>query len=291
MLKKYFLSDNLIMKEECILLLGGFDGVHSGHKKLVDRAMRFSLPVGIMTIRGVKGGGSLFDLSEREEIFENLGISFALEMEFDEKFKNTTAEQFVSDILNKFNVRAFVCGKDFKFGRGAEGDVKALRAISQREVCAEDISVDSNGNKISTSTVKLLVNEGRVEGVKEILTSPFCVTGEVVHGRSLGGKMGFPTANIAYPSNKTPLKEAVYAVHVYIDGVKYRGIANYGRCPTFDVNYKLLEVYIHGYNGDLYSKTLRVYFDRKIRDIIKFSSKEELIAQLNLDLKEISDKL
>lgn len=286
-MKKYLLSDENVFHAPCVFLLGGFDGIHCGHKKLIEKAKEFYLPIGMMTINGAKSSSSLFTMEEREEIFEQLGVSFVLETEFSEEFKNTSAEAFLSLITERFNVKAFVCGKDFRFGKGASGTPAFLREKTGILVFDEDISIDGDGRKISTTTVKELLKEGKVEEANRILATPFCVTGEVIHGRRVGESMGFPTANMIYPENKTPIQDAVYAVSVSIGGKKYRGIANYGRCPTFDISYKLVETYIDGFSGDLYGKTLRVYFDAKIRDIKKFSGKEELTAQLSEDIEKV----
>lgn len=287
MLKKYFFSDGEKCCEPCVFLLGGFDGIHIGHKKLIDRAKRFSLPIGIMTISGIKSPSVLFDVPEREEIFEKLGISFVLEADFSDEFKNISADDFIKIILSRFRIKAFVCGKDFRFGKGAEGTPGFLARRSHIPVIEEDIDTDGEGRKISTSLIKKEISAGNLSEASAFLVSPFCVTGETIHGRHMGSSLSFPTANMYYPPDKTPLREGVYAVSVYIEGKKYKGIANYGRCPTFRVEYKLLETYIDGFCGDLYGSVLRVYFHFRIRDIKQFPSKEALKAQLEKDIDTV----
>ncbi len=286
MLVKYTLTDYQFSSTPCVFLLGGFDGIHIGHQKLIDKAKSFSLPVGIMTIRGGKGE-SLFTQEEREEIFERAGIDFVLESDFTESFKNLSAEDFLSLVTEKFFVAAFVCGKDFRFGKGASGTPDFIREKTGLPVFDIDISCDEHGNKIGTRSLKQLLREGEVERANALLVSKFRVSGEVLHGRHIGRTYGFPTANIVYPVGKTFVKEAVYAVTVEAEGRIFRGIANYGRCPTFEVEYKLLETYLDGFSGDLYGKKITVYFDFKIRDIQKFSSAEELKEQLQKDILAI----
>ncbi len=285
MLKRYFFQDNSKDETPCVFLLGGFDGIHGGHEKLLERAKRFSLPVGIMTIRGGKGEKSLFTLAEREQIFAERGVSFVFETEFSAEFRDTAAADFLRALEEKFCVRAFVCGKDFRFGKGAAGSAEFIRSHSPAEVIEEDICTDSRGNKISASRIKSLIAAGRIEEANAFLSSPFRVTGEVLRGRHVGSSLGFPTANLRYPQEKVPLKEGVYAVRVFVDGAWHGGIANYGGCPTFHVADTVLETYIDGFAGDLYGKTISVYPRRRLRDIVAFADgaglKELLAKDLN----------
>lgn len=273
--------------EECVLLLGGFDGIHKGHKKLLDRALSLSLKVGITTITGVKGN-ELFNIEEREEIFKRAGIDFVIEAEFSESFKDISPEDFIACLISRFNVKAFVCGEDFRFGRDAKGDAELLKE-SGIPVYVEEICRDENGEKISSTSIKRNISEGRLDIAAKTMLFPFCVTGEVIHGRRMGTAIGFPTANMYYPTSKVKLPEGVYAVSVYIEGKRYIGIANYGRCPTFHVEYKLLESYIDGFSGNLYGERLRVYFHFRIRDVEKFPSDAELKAQLERDIERVRE--
>lgn len=286
MLTKYTLTDYNFNRAPCVFLLGGFDGIHIGHKKLVDKAKSFGLPVGIMTIRGGKGE-SLFTQEEREVIFEQVGIDFVLEADFTESFKNLSAEDFLALLTQKFNIAGFVCGLDFRFGKGALGSPDFIREKTGIPVFDLDISCDESGNKIGSTSIKQYLRDGEIEKANALLVSKFCVCGEVLHGRQVGRTYGFPTANVVYPVGKTFVKEAVYGVSVNVDGKIYRGIANYGRCPTFEVEYKLLETYLDGFNGDLYGKRITVTFDFKIRNIQKFSGVDELKAQLEKDILTI----
>lgn len=284
MLEIFTLSDGKRRNEPCAFLLGGFDGLHVGHEKLVKKALEFGIPVGIMTINGGKDGGNLFTVSEREEIFSSIGISFLLETDFSPELRNMSAEDFISLLIKKFNVAVFVCGKDFRFGKGALGSPCFIKDRFGVEVCDEDISLDKNGEKIGAREIKRAIEEGDVSGANALLASPFSVSGKVVHGRCVGRKMGFPTANILYPPDKVRLKEGVYSVRAILDSKEYSGIANFGGCPTFGVEGEKLEVFFDGYSGDLYGRELRVFFDRRIRDIKKFSSENELKEQLAKDI-------
>ena len=259
----------------CTLILGGFDGIHRGHETLVARAKERGLPVGLMLLGG-KGETVLFTKEERLSIAEELGIDFCLIVNLDE-VKDIPAETFLDGILSDFSVECFVSGEDFRFGAGAKGT--PLLLSSKREtICCPLIT--ENGEKISSSAVRLLIERGEIERANSLLYLPFFVMGKVEHGREVGRTYGFPTANIVYPKRKVPLGYGVYAVRVG----RFRGIANYGARPTFGDERPLLEVYLDGFSGDLYGQTVKVVFERKIRDIKKFKSKEELKEQLERDV-------
>ena len=163
--------------------------------------------------------------------------------------------------------------KDFCFLKGIKVDV-----VSQ---------VIFGGEKVSTSLIKEKLASGQIEQANELLTLPYFITGEVKRDRQVGRKLGFPTANISLNAQKTPLKLGVYHTAVEIDGKRYNCITNFGARPTFGLNEVLTETYIDGFDGDLYGKTLSVYFKKFLRELIKFNSADELIAQLKKDLGNI----
>ena len=259
----------------CTLILGCFDGIHRGHETLVQRAKQTGLPVGLMLLGG-KGEKSLFTKEERLSIAEELGVDFCLIVKLDE-VRTTSAEDFLNCILSTINVRCFVAGEDFRFGAGAKG-TPLLLASKRETVCCPLLTEE--GKKISSTTVRLYIERGEIERANALLFLPFFVMGTVIHGREIGRTYGFPTANVVYPERKIALCQGVYAVRVG----RFRGIANYGARPTFGDERPLLEVYLDGFSGDLYGQTVKVVFERKIRDIKKFKSKEELKEQLERDV-------
>lgn len=269
----------------CVFLLGGFDGLHAGHSALLAHAREYGLPVGIMSIEGGKGD-ALFTFAERREIFAAQGVDFVVEIPFTEAFKNTSRERFLDTLSAQFDIKAFVCGKDFRFGKGAAGDPEFIAEYTKRPTHAHDI-LYADGKKIATATIKEYVRAGEMEKANALLLQPFFLKGNVEEGRKEGRKLGFPTANITYPQGKFPLKEGVYAVHTTIDGSKYLGIANFGACPTFGVEYRKAEAYFDGFNGDLYGKEIDIFFDSYLRDIRKFPSKEALAEQLRHDMQRV----
>lgn len=287
MLKTVDFSGKFDKNVGCVMLLGGFDGLHAGHKKLVQRAKAFSLPIGIMTIVGGKEEKSLFTLEEREEIFKRVGVDFAFELPFQE-IKNLSPEQFSSLLISEFNPQAFVCGDDFRFGKNASGTPETLKEVGQVRVEVEKL-ITANGEKISSTTIKAYVSAGKVDKASELLGEEFFLLGTIVKDRGVGKTIGFPTANAEYPKDKYPIKQGVYETRVCINGKEYKGITNYGNRPTFDNDATKTETFLDGFDGELYGKTLKIRFVRFLREIKKFESVAGLQAQLKEDIRRVRE--
>lgn len=269
---------------ECVILLGGFDGLHVGHRQLLARAKEYALPVGVMTIVGGKVG-SLFTAKERERIFAEAGVDFTFELPFEE-IKGLSPEQFIRLIEEQFSPTAFICGEDFRFGYQAAGTPATLKMLSRARVEVLPL-LKTGGEKVSSTTVKNSIAKGDVSAAGELLGEPFFLTASVISGRQVGRELGFPTANMIYPKDKFPLALGVYETRVNVDGIEYKAITNFGAKPTFSDGQVCVESYLDGFSGDLYGRELTVRFLRKIRDVKKFQSVEALKSQLQADLKGI----
>jgi len=277
--------DNLDFRG-CALVLGGFDGVHIGHRRLFARAKLQGVPVGVMTIVGAKGE-ALFTLDERLSIFREAGADFVVPFQFADICEKS-AEDFLRELEDSFSPAYYVCGSDFRFGKGAKGDADTIAKVSSVPVIKENL-VAHGGEKVATRSLKTMLAKGEVEGMRVLLGAPFFVEGEVVHGRSVGRKMGFPTANIFYPKGKALLMEGVYGVRASVDGKAYKGIANFGGQPTFDETQVRLEVHLDGYKGDLYGRVLKVEFCSFLRPVQKFQDLQALKAQLESDIRKVRE--
>ena len=270
------------------MLLGGFDGLHIGHRQLLERAKTSGLPVGLMTIVGVKEENSLFTFEEREEIFKEAGADFVFELPFAE-IKDLSPTSFIELLLKEFSPKLFVCGEDFRFGAKAVGTPKMIKECMQ--VCVETLPlVELDGVKVSSSNIKTLLGEGKIEDANARLGHPFFLIGAVLEDRKIGRSIGFPTANIRYPKGKFPLKTGVYETQVCVDGKLYKGITNYGARPTFEDETVLTETHLDGFEGNLYGRELKVEFLRYLRDVQKFESVEKLQEQLEKDRRQVRDQ-
>lgn len=269
------------------MLLGGFDGLHVGHRLLVARAQESGLPIGVMTIVGGKDQ-ALFTLREREEIFKNEGIDCVFELPFEE-IKSLSPRQFLTLLEKEFSPRLFLCGDDFRFGYQAQGTPETLK--TNTHVCVEVVELlKIRGEKISSSVIKQLLGAGDIEQANLFLGEDFFLTGEVKRDRQVGKTLGFPTANIVYPNEKFPIKKGVYQTWTEIDGKLYHGVTNFGARPTFDNDEVVTETHLIGFDGDLYGKRLTVHFTRYLRDIQKFDTIEDLKAQLAQDIMGVKNE-
>lgn len=286
MLKTVWLTDNK-KTNGIAMLLGGFDGLHIGHRRLLSRAKESGLSVGLMTIVGGKED-ALFTFEEREEIFKAAGVDFVFELSFAE-IKDLTPAEFLELLQKEFLPSLYICGEDFRFGAKAAGTPKMIEELTH--VRGEVLPlVEYAGQKISSTTVKKLLTNGNVEDAALLLGEEFFVIGTVVKDRQVGRTLGFPTANIVYPMGKYPLKIGVYETQVEVGGRTYKGITNYGARPTFDNDRVITETYLNGFSGDLYGRRLKVKFIRFLREVQRFDSVEQLKEQLTKDIRQVRDE-
>ena len=278
----------------CVFLLGYFDAVHIGHRALIARAKEIAseleIETGALTFTGGKKGAQVYVLKERERILSSLGVGFLYEADFESPFRDLSGEAFLETVADRCGVRAFVCGDDFRFGKGASCGADFLkRFCRERGIEAEVLPLISfEGEKVSATLAEKYLDGGNIPKLNAVLGGRYVISGRVAtEGRHVGRSLGFPTANLHPEPDKYPPSEGVYAVSVPLDGREYRGIANFGPRPTFGDGRVVCETYIDGYSGDLYGKELTVYFDFRIRDVRKFSSQEELRRQLQRDLEKI----
>ncbi len=285
------------IKSPVVFCLGGFDSIHKGHKLLIDCANgikeKYGANSAVFTYCGQFGkkeSGLVFSFEERLLRLEKTGVDEVCVAEFSEQFSNLSPVEFLNKLTDNHNVKVFVCGKDFKFGKDALGNVELLQKYCFQN-CIQlkivDFATDEENNKISTSLIKQKLSSGEIEKANELLGDEYWISGIVEEGRKTGRKLGFPTANVSFKKEKFLPKFGVYGTFVIIDGKKYRAITNIGPAPTFNVENNLMECHIDGFSGDLYGKKLTVYFERYLREIKKFENPEMLIKQLDKDLKEI----
>lgn len=285
--------------EPTVLCLGGFDSIHKGHAALIGKAENFAEKNGgnvAVTVFSEEGKvfsrkkGEVFSIGERIDVLDSLGVNEAIVVRFTEEFSKLSPLEFLDKIFDNRLISGVFCGIDFRFGFGGAGDVKLLERYCENKnvfLSAMPFVTDENGEKISTSSVKAALARGSVKECFERYGVKYFIKGEVIHGRRDGIKLGFPTANVIPAAEKFPLASGVYASTVTIGGVKYRAITNLGAAPTFGVENRVMECHIDGFDGDLYGKTISVYFDDRIRDVTKFSSADALRIQLEKDIEVI----
>ena len=283
-----------IDEESTVVALGFFDGVHAAHRSLLKKAKEISraegLTFAVFTFRaenvGLKGDARIYSTEEKLEILEGLGTDAVILADFP-SVSGIEAEDFVkSALLSDMKCKVAVAGYDFRFGKGARGDVSLLTSLlsSAGADCYVEEEQKIEGEKISTTKIKELLKGGKVSEAISFLGMPYFITAEVRHGKGLGRKLGFPTVNCDFKEGALLIKKGVYRTAVKISGKLCSAITNVGVCPTFDGGEALhCETYIIGYSGDLYGQKIRIFFLGFLRDEKKFDRQNDLILQINVD--------
>ncbi|WP_375291029.1 bifunctional riboflavin kinase/FAD synthetase [Qipengyuania sp.] len=285
-----------------VVALGNFDGFHLGHqavaKEAIDWARAQGRPSIIATfdphpVRFFKPEAAPFRLTtleQRQELYLAAGATAMLVFHFDGALAGMTAEDFVTVLLaERLGVAGVVTGEDFTFGKGRGGNREVLETLG-REAGIEARAVPpvmDDGNPVSSSRVRDALRAGDPAEAARLLTRPFAIRGVVQHGDKRGRTIGYPTANLSIESYLRP-RYGVYAVtgKVLATGQVLKGAANIGVRPQFDPPKELLEPYFFDFSGDLYGQEIEVAFHHFLRGEAKFSSLEELIAQMDRDCAE-----
>ncbi|KAF3982177.1 MAG: bifunctional riboflavin kinase/FAD synthetase [Methylococcales symbiont of Hymedesmia sp. n. MRB-2018] len=296
------------LKDGCVLGIGNFDGVHTGHQtvinKLAAQGQLMNLPVVLMMFEpqplefflGENAPSRLMRLREKVIQFKALPIDKLLVVKFNQHIANYKAEDFIVDFLvNKLNVKHLVVGDDFHFGKARCGNFAMLKEKGlQYGFNVEDTrSYFVEGLRVSSTLIRDALGAGDIAAAKQLLGRDYSVCGRVVHGNKRGRTIDFPTANIQMFRKNTPIT-GVYAVTMTgIDNQKITGIANVGTRPTVDGDKKvILETYLFDFNEEIYGRYVEVHFKQKIRDEVRFDSIDQLKAQIEKDIiiaKQILD--
>lgn len=293
-------TENANIIRPTVLTLGVFDGLHLGHQKImrtvVDQAKVAGAHPTAITFdphpRAVLHPESapplLQTLDQRLANFEVLGLEQAIVIRFNKDFASQPAENFLRDIVHdRLHAKEVYLGKGFAFGRDRGGNIEMLRAMSSELgfVADEVPEVTLRGQRISSSKIRTLLSEGRINLARRMLGRPYGVEGVITRGNRRGHTIGFPTANLK-PHNRVIPKFGVYATATLVDGTWRRSITNIGVRPTFEDDAEpSIESYIFDFDGDLYGDVLRVRFLHRIRDERKFSGIDELRAQIEKDTR------
>lgn len=297
----YVSLENIHYIDEISVCLGFFDALHIGHQSLIKKAKTLDNKVALLSMEpGPKAFFSkekyyfVNDVSDKEVILEKMGVDYLIICRTSKEFYNLTPEEFIEKVIIPLGCKNVICGFDFTFGRKALGNKDTLLEISNNRynvyVC--DPVIDELGEKISSTLVKRLIEEGNVEKANKYLPRPFQIKGKVTEGYKNGRTIGFATANIDNLDDYIYPKDGVYAGITLIDNKLYPSMINVGKHPTVDeLNKRIIEVHIINENINLYNKTLVVKFIKYLRGEIKFESLEQLKNQLEIDKKLIIDLL
>lgn len=280
-----------------VIAIGNFDGVHRGHRAVIgtalEQARSYGRPALALTFEPhprafFRPTEPMFRLTPEPMKLARLaetGLDGTVVLKFDAALAAKDAETFVSEILvGRLGVSMVVAGFDFHFGKGRGGSPLFLREAGKRHGFQVEIvpPLLDEGAQISSSAIRAALAQGRVEQAADMLGAPWQVEAEVIHGDKRGRELGYPTANMRLDP-AVELAHGIYAVSIEIDGVRHKGVASFGRRPTFDDGAPRLETFVFDFNGDLYGRVLRVAFHAHLRPELKFDSIDALIAQMNQD--------
>lgn len=286
------------MEKRSAVTLGKFDGLHRGHRLLVDQVLQkkqegytaalftFDTPPSWLFDGHV--GDKILTNGERRILAEKLRIDVLVQCPFTKKVACMEPEDFVKSVLvEKMNAGFIVVGKDFHFGHNRRGDITLLAELANR-YGYEFVVIPKKqyyGRDVSSSYIREMLRIGNMELAQELLGYPYFIAGEVVRGKQLGRTVGIPTANLVPDAEKLLPPNGVYASKVIVDGNSYYGMTNIGVRPTVeDTDRKNVETYLLNYEGELYGENITVQLLHYERPECKFTSVEELREQLFLDV-------
>jgi riboflavin kinase / FMN adenylyltransferase len=292
--------------EGTVVTIGVYDGVHLGHRALIEQTRRRADEKGckaaVVTfdrhpatvVRPASAPLLLTDLEQKLELLASTGVDITLVIHFDESRARETATEFVQEVLvDSLRAKGVVVGHDFHFGKGREGSVPMLMSLGAElgfDVLGIKLVDDERDHEVVSSTrVRELLQAGRVEDAALLLGRPHEMRGMVTRGDARGRELGFPTANVAVPDDVQLPGDGIYAGwYERPDGSVHPTAISLGRRPTFyeQAHLSLLEAYLLDFTGDLYGERARVRFVKHLRDEVRFDSIDDLVAQIHRDVDD-----
>ncbi len=287
-------------EKETVLTIGVFDGVHLGHKALLDelkkQAKELNALSGVVTFRyhpdellsPNKSLPYLTSLNQRVKLLKAEGIDLVVTLTFNSELAALEAQEFIALLKKYLKMRALVVGPDFALGKGRKGNIDYLRKLGQETGFTVTVvpPVVVNNEAVSSTVIRKALADGDMKRVHNLAGRYFSFSGKVVVGEKRGRKLGFPTANLdVHPRQALP-PFGIYATLAHIGGKTYKSVTSIGIRPTFTEGIRTIEIYILDFDKDIYGKELKVDFIEKLRNEKKFNSVEELTKQIAEDVKQ-----
>jgi riboflavin kinase/FMN adenylyltransferase len=285
-------------KEPCVLALGNFDGVHLGHRRLLEKGLgqadRLGVGLSVLIFEPhplkvlfpERKLNLLSTIKDRLRDFETIGVQTVYLLPFTRDMANTSPEEFVEKILLPIGVNHVVVGFNYSFGKQGRGDPELLMALGKIQGFGVSVlqAQTMGGLVISSSSIRKALLNGDIKLASSLLGRPPYLRGTVIHGEERGRKLGYPTANIFLEEDHLIPKRGVYAVWSDLDGKYVSGMMNIGRKPTFhDLYATMVEVHFFDFSADLYGREINVNIVARLRDERKFTGINELLTQLKKD--------
>ena len=271
-----------LVADECVVAIGSFDGVHRGHRRVLETARAAGAPVTVVTFwphpRLVLGNRVelLSTLERRLELLEEAGVDEVLVVEFTPELAARQPAEFAESVLRQIGARVIVVGESFRFGRAAAGDPALLGRLGF------DVRTVPTLDGVSSTHVRSLLRDGDVVGAARLLGRPPEVEGTVVLGHQRGGTLGYPTANLSVPAELLVPAYGIYAG----SALGHRAAISIGVNPHYGGDERRIEPHLLDFEGDLYGRRLVVELWQRLREERVFSSEDELVAQITRDVEE-----
>lgn len=293
--------EELPKEERYVLGMGFFDGCHTGHQEVFRRVRELAekkqaLPAILtffphpMTLLAPDIRVPLLEsIEEKWEDMEKAGMAWVLCCRPDAEFLAQTAENFLQQLAKQPGLVGLVTGENFTFGKGALGNSSLLSDYFRDTQVTVDICPlqQEGAHPISSTEIRRLIQEGQIEEAGRLLGRYYRIRGDVVHGFRRGhDALGFPTANLEVSDNRVIPPDGVYATYAVIEGKSYPSITNVGNNPTFGNERKTIETFIFDFDANIYGKVFTLEWVKPIREERKFPSIQELIAQIQQDIKQ-----
>ena len=282
-----------------ICTIGVFDGVHLGHRRLIQATIDEARARGALSCvialhphpRTVLVPGSevavLTPIDDRIELIRELRVDLPVPLTFTRELSQLSAGEFIDLLQKHLHMIGLVVGPDFALGQGREGSIPVLEEMGKEMgFTLRTISfVEEDSVRVSSTAIRKALEQGDAAAVSRLLGRPFFMHGTVLQGTGRGHQLGYPTANIKPDGNRALPADGIYATRVHVDGTTHDSATYVGTRPTFDNGDREVEVFLFDFDGDLYGRDLRVEWVDKVREDRKFNSAEELVAQMAKDIE------
>jgi riboflavin kinase / FMN adenylyltransferase len=293
------IDDQGLLVSGTVATMGNFDGIHLGHQTLVrntvEESQRLGYPSTVLTfephplkvLAPERAPSLILSYEDKMALLQSLGVDIVVAQRFDLQFASIAADEFVCRFLvDRLKIKKLWVGRDLRFGQGRKGGTDNLLRLAPGagfEVGVLD-PILLDGIRISSSRIRQLVEEGRVDEVRPMLGRYHFVSGRIVTGHRRGQKLGFPTANIATETEVVPLN-GIYATLIQVKNKQWLSVSSIGVNPTFGDGPRTVESFILDFDGDIYGERVKLAFVQRIRDEKKFVLVKDLIGQMDEDVK------
>lgn len=290
-------------RRKAVIALGTFDGMHAGHRALIQKTLELAHQYGCLSVVYTFSNHpmSLFDSAppllypneKKQSMLLNMGIDIVDMVPFDRSVAELLPQAFIDLLQDKYEILAVVAGFNYTYGKGGVGTAQTLMQQGEQNGFSVSIvpPVEHQGVSVSSTRIRSLLLQGDVRAATHMLKEPYCVSGVVCSNKQIGQTIGFPTANIAQAEGCVTPKHGVYATMTRVDGAQYQSVTNIGTNPTVNGTHVSIETHLLDYSGDLYGKTIEVFFYEYLRGECRFASKQALCEQIARDVQHAKDVL